>query len=91
MFPYVLTGIDFEGLEGCWNCIFVDRGIPIGAEDVGTEAGNAGTPGEGGGSGRRVGEVSRGMLGKEEVTGVAEDELEKLLVGMMCERDEDEE
>lgn len=50
--------------------------------------------GEGGGSGRRVGDASRGMVGKEDVTGVAEgriDELEKLLVGMMCERDEDEE
>lgn len=59
-----------------------------------TESSGARGPGEGGGRGRRVGEVSRGKVGKEGVTGAAEGKLEglaKLLVGMMCERDEDDE
>lgn len=72
--------------------MFVDRGIPIGAEDAGMEVETSGARGlgEGGGRGRRVGDVSRGMAGKEDVAGAAE-VLAKLLVGMMCERDEDDE
>lgn len=54
------------------------------------ETSGARGPGDGGGSGRRVGEVSRGMGGNGDAAGAAE-VLAKLLVGMMCESDEDEE
>ena len=94
-----LDGAALVGLAG--NCIFIERGIPMGAEAggacTGTDlSGGCGLgEGDGDGSGRRVGEALRGMLlGKDDVTDDADGRLEvlaKLLVGIMCDRDEDDE